>query len=200
MQRLRTIVSTVGWAGLVSFASLFAAWTAIAFLWSGDVRLALVCQIVAFLLDTADGFLARRLGTTSVFGRQLDSMIDAVNYSLFAALLTAFVLLPSPIGFGVGFVILALGILRLILFNIDGYGVDGDTLYYYGIVTPHLTLATGLLYAVDHWWGVPDWIATTILVVLAMGQLSRIRTRKTGALMFWLPVATVLGIGAYLWL
>jgi CDP-diacylglycerol--serine O-phosphatidyltransferase len=200
MQRIRFIAATVGWPGLVSFASLFAAWTATAFLISGNLRLAVASQICAFLLDSLDGFLARKLGVVSDFGRQLDSMIDAFNYSLFAALLTMLWLLPGALGFVVGFLILALGILRLVLFNISGYVTEGDRLYYLGVVTPHLTLASGLLFFAHKFWPIPDWAMAVVLVVLAFGQLSKVRTRKTGALAFWLPASVLLGIGALLWL
>ena len=200
MQRIRSIAKTVGWPGLVSFASLFAAWAAIYFLISQNLKLAVALQIVAFMLDSLDGFLARKLGVASDFGRQLDSMIDAFNYSLFASLLTMLWLIPGVLGFTVGFLILALGILRLVLFNQSGYLTQGDRNYYQGVVTPHLTLAVGLLYFVNKFWPIASWLIAAVLILLAFAQLSTLKTRKTGALMFWLPVSTLLGIGALIWL
>lgn len=193
-------MKTVGWPGLVSFGSLFAAWAAIAFLIAGNLKIAVAMQIVAFMLDSLDGFLARRLGVSSEFGRQLDSMIDAFNYSLFAGLLTYLWLLPGILGFLIGFLILALGILRLVLFNQQGYVTDGDRRYYQGIVTPHLTLAVGLLFFANKFVEIPAWAVAIILISLSLGQLSKLRTPKTGALVFWLPTAMLLGIGALFWL
>ncbi len=199
MQRIRHIATTVGWAGLVSFASLFAAWGAIIMVIEKQSRLAILFSVAAFLLDTLDGFLARRLGKSSDFGRQLDSMIDSINYSLLAGLVTALILLPSAIGFVLGFFILAFGILRLVLFNINGYIEEGDKRYYSGVVTPHLTLAVVAIYYLRHLVVVPDLAVIAVLAILALGQLSTIKTLKTGALLFWIPVSLLIAVGAFFW-
>jgi CDP-diacylglycerol--serine O-phosphatidyltransferase len=172
---------------------------------SGDTKLAIVLASIAFQLDALDGFIARKLGKASEFGRQLDSMVDLINYSLLAALVTQQLLLPGVLGFVAGFFILAFGILRLISFNIKGYAAEGDRLYYRGIVTCHLSLATLVIYVAKRVlplesFAYSDWIIAFILIALSVGQLSQIKTRKTGALLFWLPVSFVIGIGALLWL
>jgi len=111
MNRYKELVSTIGWAGLISLASLLASWAAISSLLSGDAKLAIVLASIAFQLDALDGFIARRLGKASEFGRQLDSMVDLINYSLLAALVTQQLLLPNLLGFIAAFFILAFGIL-----------------------------------------------------------------------------------------
>ena len=199
MQRIKQIANIVGWAGLVSFTSLFAAWTAIIMVIQNQHRLAILFSVAAFLLDTLDGFLARKLGKSSDFGRQLDSMIDSINYSLLAGLVTALILVPTPIGFVLGFFILAFGILRLVLFNINGYVVEGDKRYYSGVVTPHLTLAVVAIYYLRQIFPIADYIVVIVLAILAVGQLSTIRTLKTGALLFWIPVSLLIAIGAFVW-
>jgi CDP-diacylglycerol--serine O-phosphatidyltransferase len=201
LDRYLKIARIVGWAGLASFASLFAAWSAILLLLAGQIKFAVIAACAAFLLDSLDGFLARRLGKASEFGRQLDSMIDVINYSVFAALVTHQILLPNTLGIIAGFMVLAFGVLRLILFNIDGYVTDGDTLYYRGVVTCHLSLATMIVYVVER-FGVPlnDWLVFAVLVALSVGQLSTLKTRKTGALLFWIPFTMLTGIGAWFWL
>jgi CDP-diacylglycerol--serine O-phosphatidyltransferase len=205
MNRNKELVSTIGWAGLVSLTSLLASWAAIVALLSGDTKLAIVLASIAFQLDALDGFIARKLGKASEFGRQLDSMVDLINYSLMAALVTQQLLLPGVLGFVAGFFILAFGILRLISFNIKGYASEGDRLYYRGIVTCHLSLATLVIYVAKRvlpldTFAYSDWIIAFILIALSIGQLSQIKTRKTGALVFWLPVSFVIGIGALIWL
>ncbi len=200
MKRLRLIATHVGWAGAVTLLSLLAAWSAIAFLLDSNVRLAIVFAVVAFLLDIADGFLARKLGTTSEFGRLLDSMVDAVNYSMLAALVAERVLLPGVLGFVVGFLILACGILRLALFTMNGFEEEDNRLYYVGVITPHLTLAVALTYLVTRFVEVPDLVVAATLGAIALAQLSTIRTRKTGVLVFWIPASIATAIGALLWL
>jgi CDP-diacylglycerol--serine O-phosphatidyltransferase len=200
VKRLRLIATHVGWAGSVTLLSLLAAWSAIAFLLDSNVRLAIVFAVVAFLLDIADGFLARKLGATSEFGRLLDSMVDAVNYSMLAALVAERVLLPGVLGFVVGFLILACGILRLVLFTMNGFEEEGNRLYYVGVITPHLTLAVALTYLVTRFVEVPDLVVGATLGAIALAQLSTLRTRKTGVLVFWIPASIATAIGALLWL
>ncbi|MEY4312785.1 MAG: hypothetical protein RLZZ319_294 [Actinomycetota bacterium] len=200
MNRIRTVANVLGIAGAISIASLLASWVAIGFLLDGNAKLTVVFAVVAFLLDALDGFVARRLGTASAFGRTLDSMVDAINYSVLSALVASQILLPGPLGLIVGFVILAGGIIRLVLFTVDGYETEGDRLYYTGIVTPHLSLAVALLYFVSRFVELSAWITAPILLALALGQLSTVRTRKTGVLVFWIPVSTIIAVGALVWL
>ena len=205
MNRYKTLIITIGWAGLVSLASLLASWAAIAFLLNQETKLAIVLASIAFQLDALDGFLARKLGKASEFGRQLDSMVDLINYSLLAALVTSQVLLPNALGLVTGFFILAFGVLRLVSFNIQGYAAEGDRLYYRGIVTCHLSLATLLIFVAEKVlpitsWPYSDWLVAFVLIALSIGQLSQIKTRKTGVLIFWIPVSIVIGLGALIWL
>jgi CDP-diacylglycerol--serine O-phosphatidyltransferase len=205
MNRYKELVSTIGWAGLISLTSLLASWASISSLLSGNAKLAIVLASIAFQLDALDGFVARRLGKASEFGRQLDSMVDLINYSLLAALVTQQLLLPNVLGFIAAFFILAFGILRLISFNIKGYFEEGDVRYYRGIVTCHLSLATLIIFVAKKTLPIDslpysDWVIAFILIALSIGQLSQIKTRKTGALLFWIPVSIFIGVGALIWL
>ena len=82
MPRSSYWLKAIGPAGAVSLASLLLAWIAIGLAISGSLRASVLCALGAFLADMLDGFVARRLGVSSEFGRQLDSFIDVVNYSL----------------------------------------------------------------------------------------------------------------------
>lgn len=199
-QHVKTIIETIGIAGAVSILSLLAAWAAICLLLAGQLQFAVVAAVVAFLLDSFDGFLARKLGKASEFGRQLDGMIDAFNYSLFAALLVQQILLPGVLGFITGFFILAFGILRLVGFNTNGYLKRGKKLYYEGVVTCHLSLSAIIFVFLDQFLTIPSWVVAGILIILSILQLSTIRTPKTGALLFWIPVAILIAIGSFIWL
>lgn len=48
----------------------------------GFVPWAAVCILVCVVLDSLDGFLARKLATDSLFGMQLDSLADIVNFGV----------------------------------------------------------------------------------------------------------------------
>lgn len=200
MNQIRLLAKEIGWAGSVTLLSLLSAWTSIYFILEGNAKYAIAFSVLAFLLDTFDGFLARKLGTSSEFGRYLDSMVDAINYSLLAALVTERLLIPNSFGFFIGFLILACGILRLVLFTIKGFQEEGSKLYYTGIVTPHLSLAVALIFLVSKVVEVPVFVSAFILIVLALGQLSKLKTLKTGVLLFWIPASVFLAIGSFSWL
>jgi CDP-diacylglycerol--serine O-phosphatidyltransferase len=200
VNQIRLLAKEIGWAGSVTLLSLLSAWASIYFILEANAKLAIVFSVFAFLLDTFDGFIARRLGTSSEFGRYLDSMVDAINYSLLAALVTQRLLLPNIFGFFIGFLILACGILRLVLFTIKGFKEEGRKLYYTGIVTPHLSLAVALLFLVSKVVEVPAYVSGFLLIVLALGQLSTVKTLKTGVLLFWIPTSMLLAIGSFIWL
>ena len=205
MNRYKKIAETIGWAGVLSFTSLTAAWIALSFVLAHNFKFAVVFACAAFLLDASDGYVARKLGKASEFGRQLDSMIDAMNYSLFAAVFISQVLIPGISGYIAGYTVLAFGILRLVLFNINGYYSEGDSNYYTGIVTPHLSLASLIFYSfktLTPWlsWQNSEWLIFAVLFALAIGQISTLKVKKTGALAFWIPATIAIGICGYIWL
>lgn len=190
----------IGLAGVVSLMSLGAIWSAIVSLMSNRLKLALILCILAFLLDTLDGYVARKLNKASDFGRQLDGMIDAFNYSLFAALLTWHIILPNVLGAIVGYIILATGIIRLVGFNIEGYIRKDNILYYRGVVTCYISLLAASFVVLGRFIKINDYILAVILTVAAILQLSDIKTRKTNVLIFWIPATIIIGIGILLWL
>ena len=200
VKQIRLLAKEIGWAGTVTLLSLLSAWTSIYFILEGNAKYAISFSVLAFLLDTLDGFLARKLGTASEFGRFFDSMVDAINYSLVAALVTERLLLPNIFGFLIGFLILACGILRLVLFTIKGFKEEGNRLYYTGIITPHLALAVALIFLISKMVTIPDYISALILTGLAIGQLATFKMLKTGVLIFWIPVSLALAIGSFIWL
>ena len=199
MSQLRFWCRAIGPAGAISLLSLACAWVAIGLAVTGSLRASVLFALAAFILDMLDGFVARRLGTASEFGRQLDSMIDLVNYSLYSAVLAGFHLVPGPIGWVLGFVIVATGALRLIRFNIDGFE-DEDVKYYRGVVTCHLSLAAIVLLVLEQTLGGFAWVSIVVLTVLSVLQLSLIRTRKTGRQALWASLVVPLAIAAVLWL
>jgi len=75
---------------------------------------------LAAVLDSADGYIARKLKMISSIGRELDSLADVISFGL-----APIMLLFSHIGENIltilcGFVYLACGALRLARFNVYG--------------------------------------------------------------------------------
>lgn len=197
---LKAYMRVIGVPGMISAAALLAAWAAILLLLNDSLKASVLCAITAFFLDGLDGHVARKMNKTSEVGRQLDSMVDLVAYSVYAALVTSQVLLPSLEGVVVGYIIVLFGIFRLIRFNADGYIEQSSKRYYRGIVVCHLSLAVIVFVLLSTFGDIPSYIITITLVTLSLLQLSDIKTRKTGMLPFWIGVAVLLGVGAVVWL
>jgi len=187
-------------ADYVSLLALLVSCIGIWFLINGFVKFAIICGGAAFVFDALDGYIARRLNQSSEFGKQLDSMIDVINYPVASALFIQLVLMPNIWGALVGFFVIATGILRLVGFNKNGFIKHKNKLYYRGLVVCHISLITALLVLAVRFISIPQIVIALIILVPASLQLSSIRTRKTGALFVWIPVAVIVGIGALLWL
>lgn len=187
-------------ADYISLTVLLVSCLGIWLLLSGSVKYAILCGGVAFVLDALDGYIARKLGQTSDFGKQLDSMIDIINYPVFSALFIQLVLMPNIWGALVGFFVIATAILRLIRFNDSGFIKQNGKLYYRGLIVCHMSLIVALLVLLTKFISVPPIIIAIVILVAASLQLSSIKTRKTDALYFWVPVAIAIGAGALLWL
>ena len=71
---------------VLTLAALCSGLTAIRFALQGEMRLAVIAIIVAAIFDALDGRVARRLGVTSRFGAELDSLSDFLCFGVAPAL------------------------------------------------------------------------------------------------------------------
>jgi CDP-diacylglycerol--serine O-phosphatidyltransferase len=71
---------------IITLAALCAGLTGIRFALNGQFRLAVIAIIVAAIFDALDGRVARRLGVTSRFGAELDSLSDFLCFGVAPAL------------------------------------------------------------------------------------------------------------------
>lgn len=67
---------------IVTILGLAVGMTSIKFSLESNWQAAVICIIIAALLDALDGRLARMLNTTSNFGAELDSLCDFVNFGV----------------------------------------------------------------------------------------------------------------------
>jgi len=87
----------------------------------GKFDLAVYLLVVAVVLDTLDGSIARWLQATSEFGQEMDSFSDALSFGAAPAFLVYHAILKTmpSIGLTVALVYLLCAILRLTRFNIS---------------------------------------------------------------------------------
>jgi CDP-diacylglycerol--serine O-phosphatidyltransferase len=168
-------------ADWLSLAALAWAWVGVMLMLTGDPNWGIVAVLWAFLFDKFDGYWARRQGSSSAFGRQIDSFIDIFTYVVSGAILYHVAISPHPaVGTLVGFVVVAFGGLRLVRHNSEGFGTDDGTSYYVGttVVHTHLVVLANyfLVTLVGPWNG---WLAGATIVVVSPLMTSRYKAYKT---------------------
>ncbi|WP_424001310.1 CDP-alcohol phosphatidyltransferase family protein [Haloarcula salina] len=175
------IVGRLTGADYISLAALFVGWASALLFLRGEPNWGILVMFCAFFLDKVDGWYARRTGTSSPFGRQVDSFIDIFAYLLPAALLYHVSLAPSlAASLVVGFLILAFGGLRLIRHNNEGFGSDSGSSYYHGTTVVHTNLLVVLNYVLLTFVGVWNgWIAGLLVGVACPLMVSDYKAYKT---------------------
>lgn len=168
-------------ADYISLGALFVGWASALLFVRGEPNWALLAMFGAFCLDKADGWYARRTGTSSPFGRQVDSFIDIFAYLVPAVLLYHFVLAPSVFAsLIVGFLVLAFGGLRLVRHNNDGFGSDDGASYYHGTTVVHTNLVVVANYFVATFvGGWNGWLAGLLICAACPLMVSDYKAYKT---------------------
>ena len=151
----------------------------------------------AVLFDGLDGRVARLMGTSSAFGKELDSIADAITFGIAPAFLALTwgvqAVLPNSqegifgelaaAGWVVSFVFVLCSVARLARFNIQTgptiHAEHQENRFFVGLPTP---ASAGLVAAVVHFqWGFPveDWHWTPFwFVVLSAVSMLMISTWK----------------------
>ena len=191
------LLSVLTTADYLSLAALFVAWLSTLLFLSGEPNWAILTMFGAFGFDKLDGYWARRTGTTSKFGRQIDSFIDIFAYLVTGALLFHYELAPNDVVSAVvGFAILALGGLRLVRHSAEGFESVDATSYYHGTTVVHtcvVVLANYVAIQLFPFWN--GWLATVLVLVATPLMISEYRAPKTIGAHVLLGILA-LGIGA----
>lgn len=159
----------------------------------------LIASGIAF--DGLDGLLSRRSRQRpSAFGRVADSLADAVTFGVAPAVLIGYHTdhaarwAPyAELALGVGALVAALAIARLIYFTVRGYQLD----YFLGAPTPQTALAiiaAALFLAIPGFVGVRPTLFFAVAALLAVVMVAPIpfpKIRRGTALR---PVATVTAV------
>lgn len=158
---------------MITSVNLLVGMAAMVYTLNGNYRLGAVMVLVAAVLDGLDGKVARRTGTSSDFGKQLDSLSDLVSFGVAPAILVlAWQLdkLGTP-GILAAMIFTLCGALRLARFNVMNISD-----YFVGIP---ITLAGSLIALLVLVGGGLSVIVLALLVVfVALLMVSRIRFPK----------------------
>ena len=111
---------------LFTVGNIFCGYVSIVQATMGHLELASLLILIAALLDALDGRVARMTGTSSEFGLQFDSIADVVSFGVAPAVLAFSWSLSSfgRVGWGVSFLFVICGALRLARFNLHSPHLD----------------------------------------------------------------------------
>jgi CDP-diacylglycerol--serine O-phosphatidyltransferase len=134
--------------------------------------------IIAAILDTLDGKVARLTGTSSEFGIEFDSVVDVVSFGLAPAVLIYRYSFAGAekVGLAIAFCFLAAGAIRLARFNITAS--TGPKTYFTGMPIPAGAgiLASYVLFTERVWNALFMFdVATALVLMISLAMVSRFR-------------------------
>ena len=142
--------------------------------------LSLVLIVIAVHIDHADGAVARSLRKrpegSNLFGAQLDSLSDLINFGLAPAIAVVLMSGRTIASYAVGIVLVCAATLRLAYFNV--FGMEGP--YFRGLTTTYagfLFSVAGLL-ALRQF--IPYFVFHAVCIAAAVLEVSSFRLRKYG--------------------
>ena len=192
---------------ILTLAALCSGLTAIRFALQGEMRLAVIAIIVAAIFDALDGRVARRLGVTSRFGAELDSLSDFLCFGVSPAIVLYLASLKD--GGALGWVVTLMfpicSALRLARFNT---ALVSDTpppvwtgSYFTGVPAPAGALLALIplmvSFEIEAAWPRHALVVGTVLVAVGGLMVSRLPTYsfKKGRVPRHLVLPSLLGAG-----
>lgn len=151
---------------LFTLANAFSGSLAIIHLFREEVTMVWLWFGLALVFDLLDGATARMLKQSSALGRELDSLADAISFSLLPGLVLYQWLYEPPfdpfqaqtlsteIIASAGLIFTMAGLFRLATFNLDTARND----YFSGLPTPAAAIAVLSLSVVLHSGEAPEWL------------------------------------------
>ena len=162
----------------------------------GRLYYGMAVLLIAMLFDACDGIVARKFGWEGPFGRYLDGFVDAFNYlGLPSVILWTMGLGKSShwyLQIAVLFIFIALGLIRLSVFNMIGNIKVCGGLSYLGLPVFWSHFLVALLFLAKHYLTFTQWLIVTDLSLLLMGFCFIINRP------FWKPKNLVLIFGVIL--
>ena len=149
---------------MFTIASLFCGFYSILSAVKGEYTVAAVAIIVAAVFDGIDGRVARMTGTTSTFGKELDSLCDAVSFGVAPGLLAYFWALQpyGRYGWLAAFLYVATTTLRLARFNSQ----PGTSKNFIGLPCPAAAGAISSSVLFCNFLGIPGAVTHISLLIL----------------------------------
>ena len=132
---------------LITLANLFLGFLSILYIQRGNFELGCNLILIAAILDSLDGKLARKIGIASDFGKEIDSLADVISFCLAPSFLVFNIFYQDSIS-EILFLYLAIissfpvlmGAIRLARFNVD-HTQESKQSYFIGLPSPMSAIA-----------------------------------------------------------
>jgi CDP-diacylglycerol--serine O-phosphatidyltransferase len=135
--------------------------------YNGNFGKAALLIFFSFVLDGLDGKIARLTGSVSSFGKEFDSLSDLVAFGVAPGVLVyGWVLWNLRIGWGVVFLFIACGALRLARFN-----VSRDLSHFQGLPIPGAALFLASFYLFSRKVNLPPMEIPLVVMLLLLSFL-----------------------------
>ena len=136
---------------IITLANLFLGFLSVLYIQKGEFSFACHLILIAALLDSFDGKLARKIGVVSSFGKEIDSLADVVSFCLSPSFLVFNILYNSNFikydaelfYFYLALISsfpLLMGAIRLARFNVE-HDEENSSKYYVGLPSPMSAIA-----------------------------------------------------------
>jgi len=187
--------------GLITFINLFLGFLAVLNIQTGKFDIACYCVILAAAFDSLDGKLARKLGITSSFGVEIDSLADMVSFCLVPSVMIYSLYtngLPGISGEIIASVPMIFGAIRLAQFNVSHE--ESPKSYFIGLPTPMnaLTIATLVLFIENIRLSNPEYSQPRLLLPIIFSvsflMVSKIRFGKFPLINFYSGISNTLAL------
>ena len=171
---------------LFTLTNVFLGFLAIIKISEGNFTTAAWFILFATICDQIDGRLARWSKTYSQFGKQLDSIADAISFGIAPAFLVYETNFSTADRWGAVFcfIFILAGIFRLARFNVETKGYKRK--YYKGLPIPVAAMALASFFIMaQHFWDTVEMVRVMMILVPALSLLmvSTITFEKIPSLM-----------------
>lgn len=181
LSRLFPILTHANAANAITATNALLGVLGIGFAARGSPALSLLCGALAMPCDVLDGVVARKTGTTSAFGAQLDSLADAVSFALLPASVAMAFRAPWYT-LGAALLFAMAGLLRLARFGVVGLSDTNGKPAFEGVPTLFAASVLQVVAAIAGWLPEPSRapLFTAFYLFFAPAMVSSLPFPKRG--------------------
>jgi len=184
----------------ITLISLILGSVAVIFAVQGFLYFSFGFALLAFVSDSLDGFLARKLGAESRFGAVFDTLADIVVYLIYPAIISFNEFeIRGIIGLSLIALFLICGIFRLVRFTNNGFEVDGEKRYYLGLPVFFSYFFIMIMVVVNFLnKELSQTIGMLILVIMSAMMVTKLKFRKPPSTFLGLFICVILTLSIFM--